>query len=196
MSYGTENSDLRVQRTCKAINTAFEELICETESHSISASKIAQRAQINRKTFYRHYDGVENLFDTAVQAICDGFTNTLNQQGDPDTPQDINRKFFAYFTMQEPYVERILCEPSYNVYREKIVETTAVAIRHALGFSTYLAKDDEEIMNSFIVRNMFDMYTHWVTLGKKITPIRLAWLSSQHLYDDKQFVNLVTGDHS
>lgn len=48
--------DLRVQRTKENIRRGFEEMICEMDYEEMSIKELTQRAKINRKTFYLHYD--------------------------------------------------------------------------------------------------------------------------------------------
>ena len=49
-----KKKDLRVQRTRQFIRKTFEEMICEMDYEQISIKELAQRAKINRKTFYLH----------------------------------------------------------------------------------------------------------------------------------------------
>lgn len=50
-----ENEDLRVRRTRKLIMQAFIELTIEKGFSTITVQDIADRAMVNRSTFYRHY---------------------------------------------------------------------------------------------------------------------------------------------
>ena len=45
-------TDLRVVRTRAAIDRAFEELVCEVGLDKVTVKDLAERAGINRKTFY------------------------------------------------------------------------------------------------------------------------------------------------
>jgi AcrR family transcriptional regulator len=53
--------DRRVKRTREAILNAILSLITEKDYHKISISEVARRADIDRKTFYLHYNGVEQV---------------------------------------------------------------------------------------------------------------------------------------
>src|SRR5215472_13091968 len=62
--------DLRVWRTRKLVQAAFIGLVEERGFAAITVRDIAQRAMINRATFYRHYqdkyDLVEQIFQEVV----------------------------------------------------------------------------------------------------------------------------------
>ncbi|MBR6400512.1 MAG: TetR/AcrR family transcriptional regulator [Firmicutes bacterium] len=66
-----KKTDIRIIRSRAAIRHAFLELLKERDYHSITISDIAQRAMINRKTFYFHYDTKNDLYDEII-------TDTLN----------------------------------------------------------------------------------------------------------------------
>ena len=57
------NLDLRVRRTLRNIREAFYELILEEDFHQISITELTKRADINRKTFYLHYNSLDDLVD-------------------------------------------------------------------------------------------------------------------------------------
>ena len=56
-----KKEDLRVRKTREAIHSAFKAMICEMDFEQITIKELTQRAQINRKTFYLHYNGLEDL---------------------------------------------------------------------------------------------------------------------------------------
>ena len=56
-----KKEDLRIQKTKEAIRKAFKEMICEMDYEQISIKELTQRARINRKTFYLHYNTLDDL---------------------------------------------------------------------------------------------------------------------------------------
>ena len=63
MSEADKKTDMRIIKSKKAIRRAFLELLQEKGYHSVTVSDIAQRAMINRKTFYFHYETKEALYN-------------------------------------------------------------------------------------------------------------------------------------
>ena len=53
--------DRRVKKTKKQLRQALTDLMTEKPSKSISVRELAERADINRGTFYIHYQGVNDL---------------------------------------------------------------------------------------------------------------------------------------
>ena len=53
--------DLRVRKTREAIHNTFKSMICEMDYDQITIKELTERAQINRKTFYLHYNSLDDL---------------------------------------------------------------------------------------------------------------------------------------
>ncbi len=61
---GAARQDRRVVRSRRAIVQAFEQLLAERPLDKITVSAIAQRADVDRKTFYQHFGSISGLLDT------------------------------------------------------------------------------------------------------------------------------------
>lgn len=55
--------DLRVKKTRRAIRSAFYSLLQEKPFEKITVRDITERAEINKTTFYAHYDTIYDLAD-------------------------------------------------------------------------------------------------------------------------------------
>ncbi len=53
--------DLRITKTKTAIKEAFISIIKDDNTSKITVTEIAKQANINRKTFYLHYNSIEDL---------------------------------------------------------------------------------------------------------------------------------------
>lgn len=69
--------DRRVLKTKRAIHHAFAELLSEKELENITVKDIADRADINRKTFYNYYTGIFQVIDEIENEIVDTFITPL-----------------------------------------------------------------------------------------------------------------------
>lgn len=174
-------NDPRVQRTRMLIKSTFKAMVCEMDASNITVQKLTDRANINRKTFYLHYKCLEDLYNEEIRRICQGYCDALNMFDPQPIPVDAIKAFFEYFTKLDIFEERLLCSRSYFPYANKVLLSSVGLTRHYLGFKTYLPEDDEKVMDHFVVRNLFDMYCHWVLNGKKVPVERLIELANKHL---------------
>lgn len=72
-----KKTDLRVVRTNESIRKAFYELIQEMGYESITIQNIADRARVNRNTFYLHYQDKPDLLDKCMDELLQEVRNTI-----------------------------------------------------------------------------------------------------------------------
>lgn len=85
----TEQADLRIRRTHKFLQEAIIELIVEKGFDAITVGDIAERAMINRATFYRHYQDKYDL----VTKIFEETVNQLVENMKPFNKENLQNKF-------------------------------------------------------------------------------------------------------
>lgn len=64
-------TDRRVRRTRNAIHSAFRALVARDGFRNITVSALAREANIDRKTFYLHYRGLDDLMAEEIRQIAD-----------------------------------------------------------------------------------------------------------------------------
>ncbi len=67
------DNDLRVKRTRQLLRTAFRDLVAEGDISRITVKALTERAGINRKTFYLHYETLDLFYDEIMTEIMDDF---------------------------------------------------------------------------------------------------------------------------
>ena len=70
-------TDLRILRTQKAIQTAFIELLEQQEFKEIDVQEIAEKALINRNTFYKHYAGKSGLVSALINDLKQHYSEQM-----------------------------------------------------------------------------------------------------------------------
>lgn len=60
------SEDRRFKKNKREIRRAFIDLVIEKGYQKLTISDIAERADINRMTFYAHYDAIEDIFNEFV----------------------------------------------------------------------------------------------------------------------------------
>lgn len=67
-------TDLRVVRTRKLIRDAFMDMVGEVGVARITVKDLTERAGINRKTFYLHFESIEALYDSVMNEVMNDFS--------------------------------------------------------------------------------------------------------------------------
>ena len=74
--------DIRVQKTETAIKNAFLELRAQKSVEKITVKELCQKAQINKSTFYTHYEDIYALSDAMQAETIDFVLGTIDRQGE------------------------------------------------------------------------------------------------------------------
>ena len=74
-------TDLRIIKSKKSIKDAFLQLIKEKSYGNITITDIANKAMINRKTFYMHYETKENLYNEITDELLEEITPPIVYEG-------------------------------------------------------------------------------------------------------------------
>jgi len=64
-----KKTDRRTLKTRKALCDALSELLMEKELHKVTVQEIADKADVNRVTFYKHYMDVYDLYDNIEKDV-------------------------------------------------------------------------------------------------------------------------------
>lgn len=162
-------SDLRVLKTRAAIQSAFEQMICELDYDQLTVSELASRAHINRKTFYLHYQSIDELMDeVVVESTVAQFTKQNVSYASLDDIAGIVRFYMTMATKQSKLHERILCEPSYRPVYERISQRIMDYRREHNRGVLDLDSLAENIVYAFFASNSPTLYRQWVADGKKM----------------------------
>ena len=95
-------TDLRIRRTHIFLQEAIIELITEKGFDALTVGDIAERAMINRATFYRHYqdkyDLVARIFEETTNELVENMKPFHKDTGQSDTknPPEVWVQFFEH----------------------------------------------------------------------------------------------------
>lgn len=103
--YVGKGEDLRVKKTKKAIKDAAIALMEDDPAKEPSAKRIIEIAQINKSTFYYHYESVQDLLDQIEQEFFDEVIARMKPDLDDlmnDPARFLHR--FGSFVYEDPSV--------------------------------------------------------------------------------------------
>ena len=86
-----ERVDPRVLRTRKLLHRAFANLLNEKSFEAITVQEIADRATINRVTFYAHFPDKYALLEDTIRAMIRERVQGQLPAGSPYSPENLSR---------------------------------------------------------------------------------------------------------
>lgn len=172
-------SDLRVKKTREAIQQAFKEMICTMDASEITVKELAERARIHRKTFYLHYPCMESLFEEIMHTLAEQYFEQIDQISMDAPFTEVNRIFFTYMANQEPFVEKMVCTPSYHAFCDKLFTVMLRHNRNRHNPYRQFSEEEQNIINTFLAVGSLNLYRQWVQDGKKLPLSDLIQLSGK-----------------
>lgn len=178
-----EKIDRRIIRTKQQIRQALIELLSEKGENNISVRELAQRANINRGTFYIHYkdthDLVEQLVDEAVKKLL----GVCKRHPPAQTPRESYPFLTDLFeTLQsDPQLFSILLETTgSHAYSERICVTIQENFLDDL-LSVFYSADPKQrqVASGFIVSGCLHEALNWLEHGMKESPDEMAYLTGR-----------------
>lgn len=94
MNSDKPRTDPRILRTRQLLKDAFIDLMQEMDIEKISVNKIAERATVNRVTFYLHYRDIPDMMDKLAEEMYEDIQLALNNK-----PQDGTKEERDYYVM-------------------------------------------------------------------------------------------------
>ena len=105
-------TDRRVARTKRNIRAAFVALIQERDLNDITVTELSRRADVDRKTFYAHYDTVPDVYRELLAEISGELDRALAADGNLSWEAFVgvladimtrNRAFFQAIATRDSY---------------------------------------------------------------------------------------------
>ena len=130
--------DRRVRKTHKAIMQAYFDLIRENKTTKVSVSAIARKADIDRKTFYLHFDSVDQVLEKYIDERVMYIDSLLEKNNYFSDPFDVEKvysimemvqkddiKFLTLISKSDTYnelwirIQRSISEKAFQINRSK-----------------------------------------------------------------------------
>jgi AcrR family transcriptional regulator len=185
-----KHPDLRVRYTRSILREALIDLIDEKGFDAVTVRDIAERAMVNRATFYRHYQDkyalVESIFQDAVETL-------ISESGPP--AQDIETfikldstfesgwaKLFEHFARYARLYRAMLGSRGSNLFTAHLTNLMSELYKKRIQESSLItqlmsSKKIEippEVIGSWFVGWLISALTWWLENGMKYSPEQMA----------------------
>ena len=166
----SRKQDPRSAATKEKIINAYIQLLSETKPEYISALEICEIANIHRSTFYRHYEGINDIEIDIEKTVLKTFSDILD-----NTPLDdfINGRKTFLRTVSETirndlsFYTKVLLVNRRVDFIEKIDATIRNKLKETLSEKTELSDDEIDYVFTFAVAGRVAVYRKWIMSGFK-----------------------------
>lgn len=169
--------DKRAPATKRAIHNAFVQLVGEKNFNDITIKNIAERAGINRKTFYYYYAGIHSL----IEEIENGFANSLTKlMENVEYPRGSNRieillrKITEAISLDVDFYYHLMRAEHDNSIVFKLTEIVKKNVKNQLVSYYVIDAETVDFIADFCTAGMFEVYRLRFTSGKELRLDELA----------------------
>ena len=173
--------DKRKERTRRAIQQAFVELIAERGFSDVTVQDILDRTGVGRATFYAHFHGKEDLLAHQIRSICNHALNPTNPEHHHDfvgksDPISMTEHVLCHLRERENGVRALVAgegsEKFADCLRHEIVKRAGEAVpEHPTGPA---AQMNRTFLLHHIAASFVGMVRWWAWTGFAAAPHDLA----------------------
>lgn len=184
--------DLRVVRTKAAIRNALVELIEEQGFEATTVKDITNKANINRGTFYAHYQDKFDLMNKCLEEIMQDMLNIVEQglpnviaelgiKSTPITPLPIAVSMFEYLNENSEFMKAMLSSKGDLSFQIKMKDFMWKTLFE--NIPNPLIKEDNllvpsQYLASYIASAHIAVIQQWLDSGRKESPREMAQILS------------------
>lgn len=164
-----EKKNRNALRSIRLLEEAYLELLSEKDAEKISVTDVTRRADLNRGTFYAHYDGIHDLESSLTEKLVQRLTVILEEVMDSSflqNPRPILDRIGAFLIENSDLLHRLVfCKKLLPVIalleerlREQMISKLTAEYPDEMPFIFFIT--------DYVVGGMLHAYTSWLS-GKE-----------------------------
>lgn len=182
-----KREDRRVRRTKQLIKQSFIELMHEKPFNEIKIKDIAEKADLNRGTFYLHYvdiyellNSIENeIFETLETLLLAYHSNTLQI-----SCFDLLKEVFSYIETNRDLFEVLLTsevQEEFLIKLQKMIKTLGLELMQTTYKDTSLPHYSYFL--SFVLNGVLGVTEQWFKNGMDLSSTEMATMINHFIMD-------------
>ena len=156
-------TDLRIIKTRRTIRNALVDLMSEKELSAVTISELSARAEINRKTFYRHYRTISDVVAELENEILSDFSEIIKNGN--DSLLNIGAVFRDISALVERRRDFFVRLMTYNhdlfnngKIKAMLRKTLSVSLRKA---GAAMGEQSIKAVSEFLISGVLALYADW-----------------------------------
>lgn len=178
--------DARVVKSKKAIRDALFSILATKPINKITIKEIAQEAGINRKTFYTHYDSIEDIINEMENELVVSIDSYLKNCIIAE--YGLNPYYFIQFinsiySCNPEFCENLISIRNYHFLAEKIKKV----FKEQLIASCRPPEKDRYLFDfkiEFYLSGISSVYIEWIRSGKPCPFEELSVIMTNLVFDN------------
>ena len=156
--------DRRIVKTREAITKAYLELIIEKGTSQVSISELARRADIDRKTFYLHYNSIDDVLSEYVENKFNRIVSVMEENHYFDDPFNVEMLIDLldrFYKEEENLLLAVAEGDSFDDLWIKIHDILADKTKNLYAPLVNIDAGEISVFYDFITAGVIDVYRRW-----------------------------------
>lgn len=153
-------------RSKRLLAQALSELLLELPYPKITVASITQRADLNRGTFYAHYDNVDDLMGELISGVMDKLFRVLDEVDEesfPRNPEPVLKKASEYLLEDFHLYRPLVASEESNIFLADMKHRIAERIMaQVMAGHSSECTHDEHVSVVFVSSGLVDAYIAWL----------------------------------
>lgn len=159
--------DRRIRKTRQSIFEAFLQLLKKKDFEQITMVELAEVADVNRVTIYKHFSDKYDLLDKCTEAYISYFLETC----DSGTFEDLTLHAFIFLKEHRSDYQTLLGDKNTGVFHKKLCDE----FRYRFNQNNLFKKSSdnslyEEMKEEHIVTSLAGIFEWWIMASDEYSP--------------------------
>lgn len=154
-----EKRSTQKEQSRRWIAEALLQLMAEKPFAEITISEVATRADLSRRTFYRHFNDLDEVVDYLLNELCDEFIATFesteHRKGDLEQATE---RFFRFWSTKRD-VLRLLVSSNRASFPQRAL-TEMIYSKRLITLQAH-AQKEMDYMYQFVMGGLWNMLIKW-----------------------------------
>jgi AcrR family transcriptional regulator len=171
-------TDNRVRFTKMVIKDSLLDILSNKPIQKVTVKEICEKAQINRATFYLHYQDPYDLLEQIENEMFnDVFSSVMRNIDDID---DLTRQLFEIIEKNIDLCRILFSDNGDKMFLKRIMEFSRdISIEGWKKLNPNVSQQRLEYLYAFVVSGCVAVIEHWVRSGMKETPLELGEIANK-----------------
>ncbi|MFD2639978.1 TetR/AcrR family transcriptional regulator [Piscibacillus salipiscarius] len=187
----SERLDRRKRYTRKVLKESLISLLKDKPISSVTVKEICELADINRSTFYTHYNDQFDLLEKIEEEIADDLVQYLNSYSLSIEEESIEmtQKLLEYITNNQYMFEILLNENADPMFEKRMMNIAKRFIMFNWMNEHNVEQSDSRYLSTFVVSGAINVIKDWLDNDLDKSPKEMAKLISQFTNEGLSFLN-------
>ena len=169
--------DQRKERTRTKIKNALLERLAASPLSDITVTSVCDTANVNRSTFYAHYDNVMDCFNEIADEIVEEMRQSL--YAEKNRTAEMYFRIYVRTAMKHRGVFKAIHSMDIN---NPMIEKMTVLFYESTHIDVFVPKNDENLAMSYFFSGFYGLIAAWLRGGCKATEDEIVQILRGSIY--------------